>query len=284
MTQQEQMKLVLLYSLSELNGGNQRNYVLQYINDSNYWYKNDLNDTIRESRTEYIWRNNFSFERQHLVANGYMKKDGKGIWEITDYGRVQLSLLIEKAKILKACNQMFFTLEFFQKLFAVHINDEIIEDQLLMERVSQIDSGVTDTENKNLDAPQAKGPVSHLPGNRTVYRRSPAVSQNALNQSGYLCEVDPTHKSFLRRNGITLYTEPHHLIPMAFTDYFGVSLDREQNIFSLCSNCHNQIHYGTKEDVRLLVSKLFLSRENNICSILGRTISLEELYWIYKAQ
>ena len=77
--------------------------------------------------------------------------------------------------------------------------------------------------------------------------------------------------------------EPHHLIPIAKTDHFGVSLDREQNIFSLCSNCHNQIHYGKKEDVQRLISKLFLSREQEICSILGRYITLEEIYQIYKA-
>ena len=75
--------------------------------------------------------------------------------------------------------------------------------------------------------------------------------------------------------------EPHHLIPMAKTDHFGVSLDREQNIFSLCSNCHNQIHYGKKEDVQRLISKLFLSREQEICSILGRKITLEEIYQFY---
>ncbi len=76
--------------------------------------------------------------------------------------------------------------------------------------------------------------------------------------------------------------EPHHLIPMSMTDYFGVSLDREQNIFSLCSNCHNQIHYGKKEAVQQMISKLFLSREQEICSILGRSITLQEIYQIYK--
>lgn len=56
-----------------------------------------------------------------------------------------------------------------------------------------------------------------------------------------------------------------------------------EQYISLCSHCHNQIHYGMKEDVRRLVSKLFLSRENEICSILGRKISLDDLYRIYRA-
>lgn len=97
MTQQEQMKLVLLYTLSELGGGGQRRYVLDYINGSNYWYKNDQQDVIRASRNERAWRNNFSYERLHLVENGYMKKNGNGKWLITDGGKAHLKLLIEKA-------------------------------------------------------------------------------------------------------------------------------------------------------------------------------------------
>ena len=96
-----------------------------------------------------------------------------------------------------------------------------------------------------------------------------------------MCEINWDHASFLRRNGHVLYMEPHHLIPISFTDYFGVNLDREQNIFSICSNCHNQIHYGTQEDVRKLITKLFLLRVKEICSILGREISVEEIYRIY---
>ena len=78
-----------------------------------------------------------------------------------------------------------------------------------------------------------------------------------------------------------MYMEPHHLIPMSLTDYFNVDLDREQNIFSLCSNCHNRIHYGTKEDVKILITKLFSSREDDICSILGKKITIDELCRIY---
>lgn len=51
--------------------------------------------------------------------------------------------------------------------------------------------------------------------------------------------------------------------------------------FSLCSNCHNQIHYGTREDVRRIISLLFKKRQREIGSILGRDITLEEIYQIY---
>ena len=61
MNLQEQKWLVLLYTLTELSGGGQRKEVLQYIQDNNFWYKNDENDIIRETRNEKAWRNDFSF-------------------------------------------------------------------------------------------------------------------------------------------------------------------------------------------------------------------------------
>lgn len=72
MTQQEQKWLVLLYSLMELDGGGQRKDVLSYIHENGYWYKNDGNDGSPPTRNEKSWRNDFSFERQHLVERGYM--------------------------------------------------------------------------------------------------------------------------------------------------------------------------------------------------------------------
>lgn len=281
MTQQEQMKLVLLYTLSELGGGGQRSSVLNYINSSNYWYKNDQQDITRTSRHEKAWRNNFSYERQHLVEHGYMQRNGNGKWFITDEGRIHLELLIEKAKTLKPSDRSCFTPIFFQKLFAIQIFDEMAEDQQLVEQMSQMDSEPMNTPTDISNAPQPKGPVSQRSGNRNIYLRDAAVSKRALRRSGHLCEIEITHPSFLRRYGNVLYMEPHHLIPISFTDYFGVNLDREQNIFSLCSNCHNQIHYGTKEDVRQLVSKLFASRKFEICSILGKDITVNELFQIY---
>ena len=34
------------------------------------------------------------------------------------------------------------------------------------------------------------------------------------------------------------------LVPLAYSDKFNVSLDVEENLVSLCSNCHNNLHYG----------------------------------------
>ena len=47
-------------------------------------------------------------------------------------------------------------------------------------------------------------------------------------------------------------------MPLAFSDRFEVSLDVEENIVSLCSNCHNQLHYG--KDAERLIIQLFNDR------------------------
>lgn len=65
---------------------------------------------------------------------------------------------------------------------------------------------------------------------------------------------------------------------MAYQDKFEYSIDIEENIVSLCSNCHNEIHYG--ENARNLIEKLYYERK----SLLEKKniyISLEELLSFY---
>lgn len=281
MNQQEQKWLVLLYSLTELDGGSRRKAVLQHIQDSGYWYKNDRNDVSRTTRNEKAWRNDFSYERQHLVEKGYMQDGGRGFWKITQAGIEYTRVLSEKLKDISFEDTVCFTAVFYQRFFQSQIQPEFTADHILLEQLSQ--AGDTQEELLTVlsDKPMPKGLVSNRSGNKNTYLRDPSVARRALARAGHRCEIDAAHTSFLRKNSSHLYMEPHHLIPMSMTDYFGVSLDREQNIFSLCSNCHNQIHYGTREDVQRLISRLFLSREQEICSILGRNITLEEIYQVY---
>ncbi len=67
---------------------------------------------------------------------------------------------------------------------------------------------------------------------------------------------------------------------MGFSDRFDVSLDIEENIVSLCSNCHNQLHYG--RDIRHLLDALFDARKE-LLSAAGINITIEELYAMYDA-
>ncbi|WP_446443409.1 HNH endonuclease [Pseudocitrobacter faecalis] len=68
--------------------------------------------------------------------------------------------------------------------------------------------------------------------------------QNALNKVGYKCEVDSQHPNLQKMQSSLNYTEPHHIVPCPKQDDFDNSLDVEENIISLCCNCHKQIHLG----------------------------------------
>lgn len=112
-----------------------------------------------------------------------------------------------------------------------------------------------------------------------VYPRSKKVAFNALKKAHFLCEFNPSHNVFLRKKSETTYTEPHHLIPLsAQADFPGVNLDREQNIVSLCSHCHNLLHYG--KDFDEILKPLFESRIEYL-KIIGLNISYEQLRVYY---
>ena len=263
MTQSEQMKLVLLYALNELGGGAKRRIVLQHINDNGYWYKDDKNDIRGKDRpSEAKWRNNFSYERQHLVDDGHMQAGGDGNWSITEKGKGHLSQLTDFACAMPFGEKRLFTIAFYQKLCSAPLSAdnsvirEAGEEHRYIARMAAENMDTASLSDVFLNQPEGR-PAARILEKRTIYPRDPAVAKRALSRANHLCEVNSGHLSFLRRNGNVLYMEPHHLIPISFTDYFGVNLDREQNIFSLCSNCHNQIHYGTKKDIRELITRLF---------------------------
>ena len=68
-------------------------------------------------------------------------------------------------------------------------------------------------------------------------------------------------------------------MPMAEQYHFNTSLDVEENIVSLCSTCHNHIHYG--EGAEELLKKLYKTRKKALASV-GIVITEEELLSYYK--
>lgn len=148
-------------------------------------------------------------------------------------------------------------------------------DNVLMEELNDIDG---DIEISNyLEIPQPI-PNKQLINGKETYCRKRSISWNALKHAGFKCEVDDKHISFIRIHPEVVYMEPHHLVPMAYQDLFDVSLDREQNIISLCSNCHNEIHYGkNRKDI---VERMYEQRKYLLAEA-GINITLEELLHMY---
>ena len=108
--------------------------------------------------------------------------------------------------------------------------------------------------------PEDKAPQVEHKG-RMVPARNRQRAQRALALSNYMCEVGG-HETFVRKSNGLPYTEPHHLIPLQFDDLFEKSLDVEANIVSLCSNCHNKIHYGA--DIEGMIRELWERRKDQI--------------------
>lgn len=127
---------------------------------------------------------------------------------------------------------------------------------------------------------QPQNPREKIRSDSSVYPRDKKVSFNALKKAKFLCEVDLSHNVFLRKNSKVTYTEPHHLIPLsAQKDFPKVNLDREQNIVSLCSFCHNLIHYGS--DFESILKPLYNERKELLKNI-GIEITYEQLKRYYE--
>lgn len=114
---------------------------------------------------------------------------------------------------------------------------------------------------------------------QVVFPRNPQKAKNALVRANHKCEIDNNHYTFIRKSKNEKYTEPHHLVPMSFSDDFNCSLDVEANIVSLCSNCHNEIHYG--ENYEDFVKKLYDERKDELKAA-GIDITIDKLLDMYK--
>ncbi|MCL2838177.1 MAG: hypothetical protein FWE04_03805 [Oscillospiraceae bacterium] len=280
----EQYQLVLLQSIMELGGSCAKSEALENIQNNAYWKMNDENDSFRNSRkSEQIWRNEFAQARRRLKDLKYIRGETRDVWDITPQASGYHKELSQRMVIEMYGTRFIFTEKFYNKIsfeFAENIESE--EDEQLIQNTFFEHFNLDKKEIKLKDIPKPKGNAAKIIGSRKIYTRNPVISQRALALADHLCEVDATHTSFIRRNADVLYMEPHHFIPMKETERFEVSLDRERNIICLCSNCHNLLHYGNKESVKKMLTFLFKKRKLALTKILGRQLSLEELFKIYQ--
>jgi len=159
-------------------------------------------------------------------------------------------------------------------------DDNSIESKLDQELFDEIDELLTTSLVQGVEytpEPKKKPEAQITSGNKT-YPRDRKTSINALTRAKHNCEIDEKHPSFIRRNTNTNYAEPHHLIPMAYQNLFENSLDVEANIVSMCSNCHNQIHYGVGSEK--LIEDLYKKRKEELEQA-GLAMSLKDLLELY---
>lgn len=148
--------------------------------------------------------------------------------------------------------------------YSVHSDElEDIENEVAdAELISSITTdNLMEAEDDYIPTPEDKKEPGNS-GDRKAYKRSKAKAVKALKRAKFLCQFNTEHESFIRRNTALKYMEPHHLIPLQYYDEFEKSLDVEANIVSLCSECHNKIHYG--EGAEKLISGLWEKKKDEI--------------------
>jgi len=114
-----------------------------------------------------------------------------------------------------------------------------------------------------------------------VYSRSEDVKESALKRANYLCEVCKEHQTFKRKKDNMNYMEAHHLIPLEYQKdpmFEFTNLDCVENVVSLCSNCHNHLHYGL--DNKELLDKLYNERIRML-NDKQIFVTLDQLYEFY---
>ena len=130
--------------------------------------------------------------------------------------------------------------------------------------------------------PQPKEFVEAGTSDHLIPKRNAQRAVKALKIAGYKCEYNPEDRVFLRKNGKHTYTEPHHLIPISNHADFNDSLDVEENIVSLCSHCHNLLHYGCFADKKSVLDKLYKERQKALSDVGILLHDVEDLYRYYK--
>ena len=105
------------------------------------------------------------------------------------------------------------------------------------------------------------------------------MALHALARANHSCECDRGHYCFPRRRDGKPYTEAHHLIPLCFYDDFDVSIDVPENIVSLWSGCHKEIHFG--KEYETLVKMLYEARKQGLEDA-GIKITIETLLDYYR--
>lgn len=127
------------------------------------------------------------------------------------------------------------------------------------------------------DVPTAP-PENYQQGLNT-YKRHREVVLNALALAEYKCEADCETPLFCRKDGVTNYTEAHHIIPLCYQKDFEYSLDIEANVVSLCPRCHRLMHYG--RDYENLLKRLYDKRTERLKKC-GINITYEQLLLLYR--
>lgn len=181
---------------------------------------------------------------------------------------------------LKRKRKTFHALKRYQEFLEHNSNDNQLENVDEGQNYQMIASTLEkyyDVNNPSIK--KRKNNISTVNG-RKILRRDSKLAATALNEVNYKCEFDEKHITFETKKG-KQYMEGHHLIPANISAAkIYENIDSLDNIFSLCPNCHREIHHGQKDNVQKIIEKLFEKRKDKLL-LLFNNISLNDIYELY---
>ncbi|RDA70464.1 DUF3578 domain-containing protein [Hafnia paralvei] len=133
------------------------------------------------------------------------------------------------------------------------------EHALQLASEMHLDSANVDKEPGGIPVPPKK-----LVAGRETYTRDDKVAAAAISKASFLCELDPSHITFVSSANNKNYVEAHHLIPMGKQDQFDFSLDVAANVVALCPTCHRLLHHGKMADKKILLTTLLSKRKQQL--------------------
>jgi len=163
-------------------------------------------------------------------------------------------------------------IKIFQRLLSREINIKI--SKLAIEDRYQADINTIEPPKVIKNGPiEKKNRKGYDLSDKYKYQRNPSNSAYALKRANYLCELDPSHKTFKQENSRN-YVEGHHVIPMYAQEDFEYSIDVPENIVALCPNCHRKVHLSDDQTKNEIVHKLYQIIKNR--NLTDRKIFLTE--------
>lgn len=171
--------------------------------------------------------------------------------------------------------------EFFeiglQKIGKIVLDYDEQDEHIIQKKIDESEGY---TIQSDIDAANNRKPELNAIGS-SRYRTNTRLAKTVIKKHNYICEIDGTHVSFINRKG-KQYMEAHHLIPMSSQkDFLPINIDREENIVCICPNCHKAIHYGSSEEKKDRLCKLFNLREK-LLNAQGISIDKETILKLYK--
>ena len=112
------------------------------------------------------------------------------------------------------------------------------------------------------------------------------LAKQVLHNSKYKCAVCADHETFPTKNGVP-YMEGHHLIPCTpsnakrFWEKNKANIDCIENIVCICPTCHRRIHFGSEEEKRKVIEKLYALKKTELEKA-GIEIGIEDLVKLYQ--